>query len=180
MATTKFTPRPIRPSAAPRMDRRDFSPMSLAILADDGVFMGYFRNQIAASAAGTDRNAPGWRIGAALGALLTIGALAGCTASPPAAMSSTAPPGATGTIVSAREVILQIAGAEGGVLGALGAPASAGETLAPATEFIVRETNGTIISVMQPQPTSLHPGERVRILRGVTTRLAPLETNPAA
>jgi outer membrane lipoprotein SlyB len=107
-------------------------------------------------------------------------ALSACATHPSAAPMASAPSTMlTGTILSSRLVMLQIAGAEGGVLGALGAPASAGETLAPATEFIVRETGGTIISVMQPQPTSLRPGERVEILRGLTTRLAPLPANAA-
>lgn len=103
-------------------------------------------------------------------------ALAGCATprSPVAAHAVASRPVETGVIVSAREVMLQIAGAEGGVLGALGAPASAGETLAPAMEFIVREPGGKVVSVMQPEPTALHVGERVRVLRGVETRLAPL------
>jgi outer membrane lipoprotein SlyB len=102
-----------------------------------------------------------------------LAALGGCAATPNAAPLVRAP-AMTGTILSSRQVMLQIGGAEGGVLGALGAPATAGETLAPATEFIVRESGGTIVSVMQPQPTRLQPGEQVEILRGVTTRLAPL------
>jgi hypothetical protein len=107
-------------------------------------------------------------------------ALSACATHPSAAPMASAPSTMlTGTILSSRLVMLQIAGAEGGVLGALGAPASAGETLAPATEFIVRETSGTIISVMQPQPTGLRSGERVEILRGVTTRLAPLPASPS-
>jgi outer membrane lipoprotein SlyB len=107
-------------------------------------------------------------------ALLTVSVLGGCATPRPGPVA--AAPGATrtGTIVSARTVMLQIGGAEGGVLGALGAPASAGETLAPATEFIVRETDGRVISVMQPQPTALHPGEAVAIVSGVTTRLSAL------
>jgi hypothetical protein len=113
------------------------------------------------------------------GWLLVIGvaslvALTGCAAPRPIAAMAAPTSMRTGVIVSSRQVMLQIGGAEGGVLGALGAPASAGETLAPATEFIVRQANGRVISVMQPQPTDLHPGEAVEIIRGVTTRLAPL------
>ncbi|MBW4036131.1 MAG: hypothetical protein HIU90_11720 [Proteobacteria bacterium] len=114
-----------------------------------------------------------------LAALALLTGLSACATRPNAVPMAAAPATMlTGTILSSRLVMLQIAGAEGGVLGALGAPASAGETLAPATEFIVRETGGTIISVMQPQPTSLRPGERVEILRGLTTRLAPLPPSP--
>lgn len=110
--------------------------------------------------------------------LLLAVALSACAAPRPAPTPPIPVAGLTGTILSSREVVLQIAGAEGGVLGALGAPESAGETLAPATEFIVREAGGTIISVMQPEPTSLRPGDKVRILRGITTRLAPLAPTP--
>lgn len=115
-----------------------------------------------------------------VGGLAAIALLAGCAASPVAPKAAATTMAPTGTIMSSRQVILQIAGANGGVLGALGAPESAGEALAPATEFIVREAGGRIISVMQPQPTSLHPGEQVRILRGIDTRLAPLNPPPPA
>ncbi|MCF3947474.1 hypothetical protein AiwAL_11420 [Acidiphilium sp. AL] len=111
----------------------------------------------------------------ALAVLGVIAGLAGCAATPPpAAVTDGRLPALTGTIVSARPVMLQVAGAEGGVLGALGAPRDADETLAPAIEFIVREAGGRIVSVIQPAPTVLHPGETVRILRGTVTRLAPL------
>ncbi len=118
---------------------------------------------------------------ARFGAMLALPAALSACAGPPRAAPVVAMTvgNPTGTIVSSRQVMLQIGGAEGGVLGALGAPASAGETLAPATEFIVREAGGAIISVMQPEPTALRPGERVVILRGVTTRLAPLAGGPS-
>ncbi|MDD2862518.1 MAG: hypothetical protein PHI71_15840, partial [Acidiphilium sp.] len=112
--------------------------------------------------------------GVLVAAMVAVAVLGGCAAHHAGAVAVAPVATRTGTIVSSRTVMLQIGGAEGGVLGALGAPASAGETLAPATEFIVRETDGRVISVMQPQPTSLHPGERVAIVSGVTTRLMAL------
>lgn len=116
------------------------------------------------------------RVVAALGlAGLELAGLGGCAAPPPPVVAVA--PGApvlTGRIVSERPVVLRVAGAEGGVLGALGAPRGADGRLAPAIEFIVREADGRIVSVIQPAPTALHPGEAVRILRGGVTRLAPL------
>ena len=79
-----------------------------------------------------------------------------------------------GVILSARQVILQVAGGENGVLGALGAPASEGFDMAPATEFIVRQDNGKVISVIEPVPNQFLPGQHVRIQHGVQTRLRPL------
>ena len=79
-----------------------------------------------------------------------------------------------GVILSARQVILQVAGGENGVLGALGAPASEGFDMAPATEFIVRQDNGKVISVIEPVPNQFRPGQLVRIQHGVQTRLLPL------
>jgi outer membrane lipoprotein SlyB len=81
---------------------------------------------------------------------------------------------ARGVILSARQVILQVAGGENGVLGALGAPASEGFDMAPATEFIVRQDNGKVISVIEPVPNRFRPGQHVRIQHGVQTRLRPL------
>ncbi|MDD2878505.1 MAG: hypothetical protein PHZ23_14900 [Acidiphilium sp.] len=112
--------------------------------------------------------------------LLAIATLAGCAAPRAAPVAVVQPAALTGTIVSARQVILPLGGAEGSVLGALGAPENAGATLAPATEFIVREADGAVISVVQPQPTGLHPGDQVHILRGVYTRLAPIAAILAA
>ena len=102
-------------------------------------------------------------------------ALGGCATPPPPPVAiDTGVPALTGTIMSVRPVMQRVAGAEDGVLGALGAPAGAGDSVAPATEFIVRETSGRIISVIQPAPSPLRRGEAVRILRGDITRLAPL------
>lgn len=111
------------------------------------------------------------------GVLAVVVAVAGC-AVPRQSVPMAGATGPIGTIISSRQVMLQIAGAEGGVLGALSAPESDGEALAPATEFIVREGSGRIMSVMEPQPTSLRVGERVRILRGIDTRLEPLVATP--
>jgi outer membrane lipoprotein SlyB len=109
--------------------------------------------------------------------LLTLLALAGC-ATGHASSAMIAPPlpnpASQGVILSARQVILQIAGGDNGVLGALGAPQSEGMDMAPATEFIVRQNNGRVISVLEPVPNNFRPGERVRIVRGIHTRLQPL------
>jgi outer membrane lipoprotein SlyB len=83
-------------------------------------------------------------------------------------------PSSRGVILSARQVMLQIAGGENGVLGALGAPASEGMAMAPAAEFIVRQDDGRVISVIEPVPNGFHPGQHVRIERGIHTRLRPL------
>jgi outer membrane lipoprotein SlyB len=107
-------------------------------------------------------------------------ALTGCTAGHAgtgggaAVSSASLDPDSRGVILSARGVILQIAGGENGVLGALGAPASEGFAMAPATEFIVRQDNGRVISVIEPVPNRFHPGQHVRIERGIHTRLRPL------
>lgn len=112
---------------------------------------------------------------AGVGGLLVL-VLAGCAAHPAArsAMAGAAAP-VTGTIVAARHAPgRNRAGARDGVLDALGASAEANTT--SVTEFIVREESGAVVSVMQPDPTTLHPGERVRILRAGVTRLRPLDT----
>lgn len=119
----------------------------------------------------------GWRSFRSAGIVLPLLALGGCAIGH-ASTAMTAPgianPAAQGVILSARHVILQIAGGQNGVLGALGAPQSEGMAMAPATEFIIRQDNGRIVSVLQPVPNDFRPGERVRIIRGVETRLRPL------
>lgn len=112
---------------------------------------------------------------------LPLLSLAGCAAghagtkrvaAAPSDMASSS--GAEGVILSARQVMLQIAGGENGVLGALGAPAREGMAMAPATEFIVRQNDGRVISVIEPVPNRFRPGQHVRIERGIQTRLRPL------
>lgn len=112
-----------------------------------------------------------------IGTLPLLLALVGCATGH--ASSAMAPPtihhpSARGIILSARQVILQIAGGENGVLGALGAPATEGMAMAPAMEFIVRQDDGRVISVIEPVPNAFRPGEHVRIVRGLDTRLRPL------
>lgn len=108
---------------------------------------------------------------------LAVLVLAGCAGRHQREVAAASPSAGTrtGTILSARHVMLHTGGVRGSVLGALGVPANADRSLTPAREFIVREHGGGIISVMQPEPTALHPGERVRILHGMVTRLAPLD-----
>ncbi len=69
-----------------------------------------------------------------------------------------------GTILVARQ-----AEAAPGVLAALGQAAGADD---PAVEFIVREDDGQVVSVVQPGGSRLTPGERVMIVHGAATRLA--------
>lgn len=79
-----------------------------------------------------------------------------------------------GTILSARPVGRNAGspGARDQVLLALGAPSETPPE--PATEFIIRLADGNLLSVMQSGATSLHAGDRVRILRARGTRLEPL------
>lgn len=115
-----------------------------------------------------------WRAAILVAGLTGPLGLAGCAGRP--AMRAAIPAGTalTGVIVSIRPVARPVAGAETGVLDALGAPSGAGAPFAPATEVIVREPDGSIVSILQRDPASLHEGERVRILQGVETRLVPL------
>ncbi len=73
----------------------------------------------------------------------------------------------TGTILVVRK-----AEAAPGVLAAIGQAAATDD---PATEFIVREDDGQVISVVQPGGAGLGPGARVVILHGTATRLAAAE-----
>lgn len=105
--------------------------------------------------------------------LLVLTACAGYPAAGKTA-AFTPDPASRGVIVSTRHVMLQIAGAQNGVLGALGAPRGAGFAMAPATEVLVRQDNGHVMSVMEPVPNNFRPGERVGIQRGIETTLHPL------
>ena len=109
-------------------------------------------------------------------AALPLLVLAAC-AGPPGGSSAPPGPGSRGVILSSRQVMLQIAGAENGVLGVLSAPRGAGMALAPASELIVRQDDGRVISVMEPVPNGFRPGERVRIQRGIETRIFPQKGN---
>lgn len=94
--------------------------------------------------------------------LLAVAACAGprprpVAVSPPANVSY-------GTILVARQ-----AEAAPGVLAALGEAGAADD---PAVEFIVREDDGQVVSVVQPGGSRLAPGERVMIVHGAETRIA--------
>lgn len=78
-----------------------------------------------------------------------------------------APAGAAGSTV--RSSILVAIGAASVPVGAEGAPATGIET-----EFIVREDDGRMISVVQGNEARLKRGERVMIIHGPETELAPL------
>ncbi|HUC18905.1 MAG TPA: hypothetical protein VMA37_14590 [Acetobacteraceae bacterium] len=92
--------------------------------------------------------------------------LGGCASSRPRSAADSVPPANViyGTILVARR-----AEAAPGVLAALGAAPGADN---PATEFIVREDNGQVISVVEPGGSGLMPGERVMIHQGPETTLA--------
>jgi hypothetical protein len=91
--------------------------------------------------------------------------LAGCAASRPKPVAVRAPDDAGhGTILVVRQ-----AEAAPGVLAAVGEVPGADD---PAMEFIVREDDGHVVSVVEPGGSRLAPGERVLILHGAETRLA--------
>jgi outer membrane lipoprotein SlyB len=93
--------------------------------------------------------------------------LAGCAAPRPRPAAILAPANANvsyGTILVARR-----AEAAPGVLAAVGEVPGADD---PAMEFIVREDDGQVVSVVEPGGSGLSPGERVEIVHGAETRLA--------
>ena len=93
--------------------------------------------------------------------------LAGCAASRPKPVALTAPANANvsyGTILVARR-----AEAAPGILAAVGEVPGADD---PVMEFIVREDDGQVVSVVEPGGSGLAPGERVMIVHGAETRLA--------
>jgi len=104
-------------------------------------------------------------------AFLAMPALTGCTAASPPMVAAHA--AEKGTILAARPVndggAAEAASARSGVLGMIGMRAPAKPVAA--TEFLVRVGAHKVISVIQPDPTFLASGERVRVLRGETTRL---------
>ena len=92
--------------------------------------------------------------------------LDGCAGEHPRPAADSIPPANViyGTILVARQ-----AEAAPGVLAALGVAPGADN---PATEFIVREDDGQVISVVEPGGSRLMPGERVMIRQGPETSLA--------
>jgi len=90
---------------------------------------------------------------------------------------------AAGGIIGSQGPGGNMAGAIGAVGGALvgglfGAAAErvAGDTTA--TEYIVRKTNGELLSVTQRDPTPLDVGERVLVIAGNQARIVPDYTAP--
>jgi hypothetical protein len=92
--------------------------------------------------------------------------LGGCAAEPPRPTADSVPPPNViyGTILVARQ-----AEAAPGILAALGTVPG---TDNPATEFIIREDDGQVISVVEPGGSRLMPGERVMVRQGPETTLA--------
>lgn len=117
--------------------------------------------------------------------------LAGCaTARPavpaPAAASMRAIPqaGEGGVIVAERPLQAQAPSPMRGIIlamlgDAVGTPALA-QSAGGAVEFIVREADGTTLSVIQGNPQSLRPGERVTIQRDPQTTLVRAVTDAPA
>jgi len=91
--------------------------------------------------------------------------LAGCAAPRPKPVAVVTPANASyGTILVARR-----AEAAPGILAAVGEVPGADD---PVMEFIVREDDGQVVSVVEPGGSGLAPGERVMIVHGAETRLA--------
>jgi outer membrane lipoprotein SlyB len=97
--------------------------------------------------------------------LLAVASCAGPRPKPVAA----AAPSPAGNVSYGTILVVRQAEAAPGVLAALGQAAAADD---PAVEFIVREDDGQVISVVQPGGSAFTPGERVMILHGAATRLA--------
>lgn len=136
---------------------------------------------------------------AAAGAALLALAIAGCAAKTkttvPAASVARPANVSYGTILVERPVAVgagsngadapagaAVGGTAGGfaggdvrsnILAAIGGAATGEMTSDSATEFIIREDDGGTISVVQGNELKLQPGERVMIIHGAETRLAP-------
>jgi outer membrane lipoprotein SlyB len=111
---------------------------------------------------------------------LSVGAaIAGCAptnAPMPPAISATAPNApATGTIVSMRKVSAQPSSSSwrSALLADAATTGAATDAVGSGLmEFIVRASDGTIISVVQSNDVGFHTGERIVILRDGPTHLA--------
>ncbi len=120
----------------------------------------------------------------ALRLLAVLLALAGCTApaarTPVAAVAAPLPqggPAGGGTIVAMRPLASD-SPARRSVLAALGvAPGAAADG---AVEFVVRGDDGRPISVMQGDVGDLRAGDRVALIPGHRTRIAPVRVLRAA
>lgn len=93
--------------------------------------------------------------------------LAGCAAPRPKPVAVLAP--ANGNVGYGTILVVRRAEAAPGILAAIGEVPGADD---PAMEFIVREDDGQVVSVVEPGGSKLTPGERVLILHGAETRLA--------
>lgn len=91
--------------------------------------------------------------------------LAGCAAPRPKPVAVATP----GNVSYGTILVVRRAEAAPGVLAAIGEVPGADD---PAIEFIVREDDGQVVSVVEPGGSRLTPGERVMIVHGAVTRLA--------
>ena len=111
--------------------------------------------------------------------LIALAGSAGCSASNSTTAGQTAPvahpaTGQGGRILSMRPVTLRTGQDNWRAVlladtGAANAP-EPGNTL---TEFIVRSDNGATLSIVQANTPGFRPGDRVTILQGENTSLAP-------
>jgi outer membrane lipoprotein SlyB len=82
--------------------------------------------------------------------------------------------GAAGSFIGGGVQSHILAALGGAVVGGLAGNAIEGRLVSgSATEFIIREDDGQTISVVQTNESHLAPGQRVMIIRGAETRLAP-------
>jgi outer membrane lipoprotein SlyB len=84
--------------------------------------------------------------------------------------------GVAGSFIGGDSFRGNILGAIGGALlgGLVGNTAESALNKGNAVEFIIRQDDGQTISVVQTNENNFRPGQRVAIIRGDRTRLAPI------
>jgi outer membrane lipoprotein SlyB len=85
--------------------------------------------------------------------------------------------GVAGSFIGGNSFRGNILGAIGGALlgGLAGNVAESSLNKGEAIEFIIRQDDGSTISVVQTNENNFRPGQRVAIIRGERTRLAPIQ-----
>lgn len=84
--------------------------------------------------------------------------------------------GVAGSFIGGDSFRGNLLGAIGGALlgGLAGSAVESSIDRGQAVEFIIRQDDGQTISVVQTNENNFHPGQRVAIIRGDRTRLAPI------
>ncbi|MGC8524556.1 MAG: glycine zipper 2TM domain-containing protein [Acidibrevibacterium sp.] len=84
--------------------------------------------------------------------------------------------GVAGSFIGGNSFRGNLLGAVGGALlgGLVGNTAESELSKGNAVEFIIRQDDGQTISVVQTNENNFRPGQRVAIIRGDRTRLAPI------